>query len=164
MILHEYVLEKVRRPLPSLCIRKDDGMANLTWKWMISSISPASLTMQTLAAFINQLRQQSVGISEVLPSAFYFSRRDYGLGVSAFLWKCPRTERACPHEWSANRDKEFSLSMENAGQDLPVSLWILAGAAVLSLSVADVTSRAMLRALLMRFGRTKKIAYNFCYA
>jgi hypothetical protein len=52
----------------------------------------------TCFAFINQLRQQQSvkGFpGEVLPLCFLFQQaRDYGLGVSTFLWKCPGT-RAC---------------------------------------------------------------------
>ena len=113
----------------------------------------------TCFAFINQLRQQQSvkGFpGEVLPStAFYFSRQGITDWVSLLSYGNAQGQ-SVPARTSEvqNRDKEFSrYLMENAGQDLVACLFqredtLQGAAAVLSLSVADVTeAERMLRAL-----------------
>ena len=113
----------------------------------------------TCFAFINQLRQQQSvkGFpGEVLPStAFYFSRQGITDWVSLLSYGNVQRQ-SVPVRTSEvqNRDKEFSrYLMENAGQDLVACLFqredtLQGAAAVLSLSVADVTeAERMLRAL-----------------
>ena len=113
----------------------------------------------TCFAFINQLRQQQSvkGFpGEVLPStAFYFSRQGITDWVSLLSYGNAQGQ-SVPARTSEvqNRDKEFSrYLMENAGQDLVACLFqredtLQSAAAVLSLSVADVTeAERMLRAL-----------------
>ena len=113
----------------------------------------------TCFAFINQLRQQQSvkGFpGEVLPStAFYFSRQGITDWVSLLSYGNAQGQRVPARTNEVqNRDKEFSrYLMENAGQDLVACLFqredtLQGAAAVLSLSVADVTeAERMLRAL-----------------
>ena len=113
----------------------------------------------TCFAFINQLRQQQSvkGFpGEVLPStAFYFSRQGIADWVSLLSYGNTQEQSVAARTSEVqNRDEEFSRYLiENAGQDLVACLFqredtLQGAAAVLSLSVADVTeAERMLRAL-----------------
>lgn len=115
----------------------------------------------TCFAFINQLRQQQSvkGFpGEALPStAFYFSRQGIADWTSLLSYGNAQEQNETVRTSEVqNRDKEFSrYLMENAGQDLVACLFLREdtlqdqdAAAVLSLSVADVTeAERMLRTL-----------------
>ncbi len=107
---------------------------------------------------MNVLRQQESveGFpGEALPStAFYFTDRGVRTGRLYFLMEMQETGRSVPRVTCKNRDRELSrYLMENAGQDLVACLFqredtLQDAAAVLSLSVSDVTeAERMLRAL-----------------
>ena len=132
----------------------------------------------TCFAFINQLRQQQSVIGfpgEALPStAFYFSRQGITDWASLLSYGNAQEQNGAVRTSEVqNRDKEFSrYLMENAGQDLVVCLFqredtLQDAAAVLSLSVADVTeAERMLRAFVNTApadeGR-KTPRITFCY-
>ena len=132
----------------------------------------------TCFAFINQLRQQQSvkGFpGEALPStAFYFSRQGITDWASLLSYGNAQEQNGAVRTSEVqNRDKEFSrYLMENAGQDLVVCLFqredtLQDAAAVLSLSVADVTeAERMLRAFVNTApadeGR-KTPRITFCY-
>ena len=132
----------------------------------------------TCFAFINQLRQQQSvkGFpGEALPStAFYFSRQGITDWASLLSYGNAQEQNGAVRTSEVqNRDKEFSrYLMENAGQDLVACLFqredtLQDAAAVLSLSVADVTeAERMLRAFVNTApadeGR-KTPRITFCY-
>ena len=132
----------------------------------------------TCFAFIKQLRQQQSvkGFpGEALPStAFYFSRQGITDWASLLSYGNAQEQNGAVRTSEVqNRDKEFSrYLMENAGQDLVACLFqredtLQDAAAVLSLSVADVTeAERMLRAFVNTApadeGR-KTPRITFCY-